>query len=560
MIFPSGPWAAVWDTLSEAVIGVNQEGRIDYANRAAVRLTKWRLDCALGEEVGHVLRFSDVAGEVVDIQDPGWERGRPRELTLLARDGVNSQVRCRRISPVGDIRLEVWLLEEQAAHPSVARTEAWQADCDVLSGLLNRQAFARQISKHADEPVWWLCEIRIDWFELVQRMTGYAAGEALLRQVALLLRARLHTGEIAARIDHDAFGLLSQHMCRDSAVIAGQALLDELCKFRFFWSDRPFEISFSMGLSSVDIKEAGGRTPLDAAHMACCVAQQRGPGRLWVYDAKAVEVELRQREWYEIESLRRALREERLELYYQPIVALGESAALGDRYELLCRLIDDDGEPVSPARFVPVAERYNLILQLDRLVFKTAMSSLARLYSVSHHRVLARASVNLSAAALENKALLTFILDEFERTGIDPRQVCFEITESMATVDFSLAKAFIGKLRGIGCTFALDDFGSGQSSFAYLMRLRSVDYLKIDGALIQGIGKDPVSVEMVRAITLIARQLGMQTVAEFVDDERLLEELRELGVDYAQGNYLGAARPLSELMSIWPAPSEHFRL
>jgi len=280
---------------------------------------------------------------------------------------------------------------------------------------------------------------------------------------------------------------------------------------------------------------------LAAADTACYSAKEEGRNRINVFDENDAQLTRRRGEMQWVSRINRALDEDRFRLVYQPIVPVSAPRDQGQHYEILVRMLDDDGSVVMPGAFLPAAERFNLASRIDRWVVGRALTWLAR--HPEHVQSLSLCSINLSGQSLTDGEFLDFTLDTLQRTGVPAEKICFEVTETAAITNLARGTVFIERMRERGCRFALDDFGSGLSSFAYLRSL-PVDYLKIDGSFVKGIVEDSIDLEMVRSINQIGHVMGKRTIAEFVDNERIMAKLREIGVDYAQGFGLGKPQPL----------------
>lgn len=426
---------------------------------------------------------------------------------------------------------------------------SYHAKHDTLTGLVNRREFERCLAKalesaRCDQSEHALCYLDLDQFKIINDTCGHVAGDALLRQIGLVLQEHTRKHDVIARLGGDEFGVLMEDCTSDRARGLAQTMRDAVNAFRFLWEQRSFGVSVSIGVVPITAATEGMTALLSAADAACYAAKDQGRNRIHVYREDDAELARRHGEMQWVARIQHALEEDRFHLAVQSIVPVDPSRREGAHYELLLRMEDDDGRPIQPDVFLPAAERYSLIGRLDRWVVQAAFNWLAS----GAHRLseLHLCCINLSGQSIDDPAFLDYVVCQLDETGVPAAKICFEITETAAIAQLSGAMRFMSALRGRGCRFALDDFGSGLSSFAYLKKL-PVDFLKIDGAFVKGIGADPVDVAIVRAIHELARVMNKQTVAECVHDETILRKLRELGVDYAQGHAFGDLRRADEL-------------
>lgn len=397
----------------------------------------------------------------------------------------------------------------------------------------------------------WLLEVRLDCFDVLRSRLSHVMIDQLVAQLALIIRSHLEGVSPFTRVADDALFLLIKAVTLEAASSFARRLHQTLGAYRPRGHEQTFELSYSIGVVRINIPN----DPDDAlkrVHAACSIAQREALGCFATDDPRDPVLAKYFLELADLDMLRRSLREKRIELLYQEIAPLEGPIIRSPtcaHYEILSRLIDDRGNHVPTGRFVPIAERYGLAPALDLLVLDSAFRTLAHIYGDGDGSLLESASINLSAATLHHKSLISAIEDHFAEDKIKPHQICFELTETLAVSDFPRAKRVIEDLRAMGCRFSIDDFGSGNASFATLLELSEIDFLKIDGMLIQRLDKDVTAVEMVRATVTIARSLNIKTVAEFVDRPILATIAGELGIDYAQGHLVTVARPLRELAS-----------
>ena len=450
---------------------------------------------------------------------------------------------------VGEMARSVNSLQEEIARAAVsldqAREELRQARHDAVTGLITRREFERRLeaalARTRGDSKWYsLLYLDLDHFKIVNDTCGHAAGDELLRQITGVLRTVIRNRDSVARLGGDEFAMLLDDCSLSPAQRIAQDLLRAVQKFSFASGDKLFKVGVSIGVVAFHDGSLGMIELMRAADDACYVAKRRGRNRVHVYETECSEVATRQGELQWVERLRQALEESRFCLYAQEIVAVSPLRQ-GERHqELLVRMIDEEQGIVHPMAFIPVAERYNLMPALDRLVISTAFAEfqhiLAQKGPVDTHRW----AINLSGASLSEEDFLEFICAQFDAFGVPHSAICFEITETAAIANFAKATNLIRELKALGCGFSLDDFGSGMSSFGYLKHL-PVDHLKIDGAFVRDIAIDPIDRAMVEAINKVGQVMGIRTIAESVEDPETLAILKEIGVDYAQG--FGIARP-----------------
>jgi len=430
----------------------------------------------------------------------------------------------------------------------------YQAKHDALTGLVNRYEFERRLknlvsdarkshTRHA------LLYMDLDHFKVINDTCGHDAGDELLRQLGRVLKDRTAGTDTLARLGGDEFAVLLCNCDLERATQVAYDLHRVINEFRFVWRDARFGISVSIGVVAIEHSTEDITTLLSAADTACYSAKEEGPKHVHVYQPDDKEVIRRYREMSWIAKIDKALEEKRFELFYQRIIPISaaedSSAEAGDHFELLLRMRDENGKIVRPAAFLPAAERYKYATKLDRWVVEYAFRWLAETPEVFDR--LSMCSINLSGHSISGNDFLFYLLDELEKTSIPPSKLCFELTETATITNLVGATELIEELRARGCRFALDDFGTGLSSFEYLKNL-PVDFIKIDGQFIRNIVEDPVNHTMVKSINDIAKVMSKKTIAEFVDNEDALETLREIGIDYAQGNIIAEPKPLSHLL------------
>jgi diguanylate cyclase (GGDEF)-like protein/PAS domain S-box-containing protein len=534
-------------SIADAVVTVDTAGRIEFLNPVAERLTGWSLEEAHQRPVADVFAVVD-EGTGAPIADPvgraladGAVIEADGNVVLLCR-GAESIAIDYSVAPIRDrganIVGAVLVIQDMSRERQYAARLSNLASHDALTGLLNRREFEQRLRaivehREAEEGQHAVLYLDLDQFKVVNDTSGHAAGDELLRQVGALLRPRLREGDVLARLGGDEFGVLLPHCPPAPALRIAEALRKAIVDFRFAWKNRSFTIGVSIGLVNLADGPHTLASALSAADAACYLAKDKGRNRVQVYRPEDSEVALRRGEMEWVHRLHRALAEDRLCLFSQPICAMHAPGAHSDHQELLVRLIDENNELIAPIAFIPAAERYHLMPSIDRWVIRTAFRVITELRAAGN--VGGTYAINISGASIGDDQFLDFVRESFARFRIPHASICFEITETTAVTSLSKAADFIGALREPGCRFALDDFGVGVSSFTYLKQL-PVDFLKIDGSFVKNMLNDPVDAAMVEAIHRIGRVMGKQTIAESVETAATLDALRSVGIDYAQGN------------------------
>jgi diguanylate cyclase (GGDEF)-like protein/PAS domain S-box-containing protein len=550
-----------WETLNslgEGVLTTDVEGRITFMNLASEQLTGTHASDALGKTLPEIISLVDES-ERRTLGDPvrqclvtGARVSLGRRGLLVAANGNGERSIELTVSPLrdheGDLTGTVVALRDVSDIRGMARQMSYQASHDALTGLVNRREFERRLqealeSAHSVGSRHVLCYLDLDRFKAVNDECGHTAGDNMLREVATLIKNSVRDSDTVGRLGGDEFGILLIGCPLEKARQISDDVVRAVADYRFVWKDKIFNIGVSVGLIEVSRESGSIEDLISAADSACYVAKKQGT-HVQVYSA-IDEADARQRgEIHWLQLLQSALKENRFELHAQPIVAASGSTATGPGpgLEVLLRMKDETGAVITPSEFMRAAERYRLMTHVDRWVVQTALAALGRGgVRLSPERSLC---INLSGQTLGDAAFLEFVVDCLDRTGVSPDRVCFEVTENSVITNIEHAKRFIGVLHGMGCRFALDDFGRGLSSFANLKSL-SLDYVKIDGTFIRNLASDNVNQAMVTAMIKLARSLNFQVIAEQVEDMSALDSARRMGVDFVQGFQVGRPQPLS---------------
>jgi diguanylate cyclase (GGDEF)-like protein/PAS domain S-box-containing protein len=538
-------------SIGDGVITTDQHSNVEYINPVASELTGWALEDAQGRPIDEIFRaFHEETCE--PLENPmtvAIRRSRSiksvRPMLLIRRDGNELYVESTAApirDGVGGVCGGVLVFHDVSESRELNRRLSYHASHDVLTGLVNRREFESRLeralkSAKARETSYAVCCIDLDQFKIINDTCGHSAGDALLGQVGALLKSKIRWRDTLARLGGDEFGLLLESCSLDEAMRTAEQLREAVRNFRFVWEERTFRLGASIGVVPITADNDDVASILSAADSACGAAKEAGRNRVHSFEENDLDLMRRRREMQWAARINNALEESRFELFRQTIQPL-QRQDTGAHYELLLRMRDENGKIVSPDNFIAAAERYGITPNIDRWVIENAFRWLVS--EADEREKLVLCSINLSGQSLGDDKFLPFVIDQFHRSGIDATRICFEITETAAVASFSQANRFIQALKELGCKFALDDFGTGLSSFGYLKHF-PVDFLKIDGSFVKEILHDPIDREMVRSINEIGHLTGKQTIAEFAENAEIIQMLRSLGVDYAQG--YGVSQP-----------------
>ncbi|HTU65536.1 MAG TPA: EAL domain-containing protein [Steroidobacteraceae bacterium] len=545
---------AALQSLGEAIVTTDLDGKLVYLNPAAEKLLAVSRPQAIGKQLEELVGLMDekdrkqLADPIKDVVGGGT--GNPHNLSrravLLGKASGEERAIELAASPMrveDELVGAVVLLHDVTELRGQHRQMSYQATHDALTGLVNRREFERRLTEAAEaarrgEASHMLCYLDLDRFKIVNDTSGHLAGDSMLREVAKLLREAVRDSDTVARLGGDEFGMLLVGCPLDKA----RQIADDVCRsianYRFVWHDRVFNIGVSIGLIEIGREAGTVEELLAAADSACYVAKKEGAGRVSVYSARDEALARSTGEIQWLQKLQSALKEERFALYYQPIVSAYGTDTDGPSMEVLLRMLDESGAEIQPGEFVQAAERYRLMASVDRWVVHNTLGALSRnAFQLARDRSVA---INISGQTLGDPLFLEFVVECLDQTGVAPDQVCFEIAETAVVGNLEHARRFVGVLHGMGCKFTIDDFGSGVGSFSSLKNL-PLDYLKLDGSFIRNLARDSVSQTMVTAMIKLARTLNFKIIAEQVEDSAALDAARKIGVDYVQGFII--ARP-----------------
>lgn len=542
-------------SVGDAVISTDAEGRIEYLNPVAEQLTAWSLDEARGRPVAEVLRLVDEVTREAIGSPPGTglgagESGPAADHTVLVTRGGQEIAIQQSAAPLcdreGKVIGAVIIFHDVTKERRLKRALSYQATHDALTGLINRREFenrlhAALLSAQRGEGVYALLYADLDQFKVVNDTCGHPAGDRLLREVTALLQSRVRSSDIIARLGGDEFGILLESVSLDQARRIAEGIRQGVRDYRFTFGAHTFAVGASIGMVHVRTGEQSVAELMKAADLACYAAKSAGRNCIHVYEAGSDTRRTPEMPW--VARIAQAPEEGRLELFFQPIVPPPGGRARGEFHELTVRLRADDGHLVPPGDFIAAAERYHVMARVDHWVVTQAIQLLTE--RRQRQEPLPLLAVNLSATSLNEPAFVDYVLTR----AADPHiagALCFEISEAAAVGSLSGATLFMRELKARGCRLTLDDFGSGLSSFVHLKTL-PIDFVKIDGQFTAQIADDPVDRSVVEAICTVGRSLGIATIAGCVESAAALHVLSGIGVDFVQGFQLAPPRPLKEL-------------
>lgn len=539
-------------SIGDGVITTDSEGRVVSLNPVAETLTGWSTMNAKGLPLTKVMQIIHEATGIPmeNTAKIAMTENRIVDMTdysvLIARNNHEFAIdHCASPIHTNDGRIigAVVVFRDVTQIRIQAHQLSWQATHDALTGLVNRREFEYQLQqavqnaqKHNQQHL--LLYLDLDRFKIVNDTCGHVAGDELLRQISELFKQRIRKTDMLARLGGDEFAILLYQCPLNQGLQVSDSLLHSIQSFRFVWEDKTFTIGVSIGLAVIDPLTVSHSSVLSCADVACYAAKDKGRNRVQIYQVGDRELAKQKGEAHWAVRINQALETNHFCLYYQPIVPL-KNHSKWEHYEILLRM-DDGGKIISPMAFMPAAERYNLMSSIDRWVIETLFANLKETTGLY--------AINLSGSSINDEQFIDFLTLQFSTYQIPPQLICFEITETIAISNLSKAASFIRQLKDLGCQFALDDFGCGMSSFAYLKNL-PVDFVKIDGNFVKSIVDSPVDFAMVEAINRIGHVMGIKTIAEYVENEIILTKLQEMEVDYGQGYYLDKPQPFITLNS-----------
>ena len=539
--------------ISDAVITTDARGRVKYLNAMAERFLGTTLNAVRDQALSRVVLLVDgtTKERIEDILSRSLTEGcvvpykgntelcRP-DQTTLAVEALCAPIFDREHKIAGGLMV----LHDVSLAREAIRLRSWEATHDAMTGLGNRRGFEHRLQvaladTQASGHGHVLCYMDLDRFKVVNDVCGHAAGDALLNQIAQLLQARIRDTDTLARLGGDEFGLLLDRCDIKQGKLIAADLLAAVNDFRFTWESKIFTIGVSIGMTAITADHLSIDQVLGEADGACYWSKEHGRQQVCVFQASDMELAARRSDTGWVARINAALAEQRFVLYQQRLRPLNAKAGHRDYLEVLIRMIGEDGEIIAPGHFLPAAERYNLMSNIDRWVIHEVFSQYHRLVKERGGTPLT-CTINLSSASLNATGLLAFVREQLSTYRLNPGAICFELNETVAVNNLQAAEEFIKECKSIGLKIALDDFGAGTISFGYLKKL-PVDYLKIDGKFVKNIEHDRVDQAMTETINHIGHIMGMQTIATDAESEAMIEKLGTIGVDFVQG--YGVCRP-----------------
>lgn len=551
----------ILSSIHDGIVAVDDVGTVRFINPAAQRLTGIPQALANGSALDDVVALSEP-----DSDEPV----RAPLLSTLAAAG-NAGRLAKVVTPQGVAHnVEVSLSQSQATEQGeggrgavlvmrdvsdlrkLTKVLADQAAHDDLTGLINRREFSRRLDtalldSRGTRRRYALCYVDLDQFKLLNDTCGHHAGDLMLREVAEALRSQIRRGDTLARLGGDEFGVLLDDCAPERAVEIADALRLKVSAVRFQWNGQSFSVDTSVGIAMLEHVEGGIDEALALADTACYMAKDLGRNRVHLYREADAELQQQLRHMRWATRLKDAVENSEFMLYAQAIMPVSATAPDLKACEVLVRMKQPDGGVVSPEEFLPAAERYQMMNRIDQWVVSAALDALQR------ERALGRAErpllfINLSGQSLGDEGFRDFLLEQLRVHANLCRQIVFEVTESAVISSLDRARKLMEDVYACGCAFALDDFGTGMSSFGYLKELR-VDYLKIAGCFVKSVSS-PLDAAVCRSFTEFGRMMGVTVIAEWIEDQSILQALRDMGVDYGQGWHFGRAQPIEQVLRI----------
>lgn len=542
-------------SIDDAVISTDESGKIQFMNTSAEKLTGWQFEDCVGKPIARVFRLiseytrSKYSDPFIVSQRECRVAHIPDNSMLVRQDlgeipvtGSFAPIMNKNNSRIGS----VLVFSDITAEKELREKLEHQAHHDMLTGLSNRYHFEEILGGLVRDAQGGNCThamlyMDLDQFKVVNDTCGHVAGDELLKKISNVICEKIRATDTLARLGGDEFGLLARECSAEGASRVAEEILHAVRQYRFNWDGKIFEVGVSIGIVEITRESADAGAVMSEADIACYIAKENGRNGIHAFERRDATLASRKGEMKWATRITWALDEDRFALFRQAIVPVQHSSDTRHHYEVLVRMQDPGGKLVAPGLFIPSAERFKLMPALDRWVISHTLEQLAHDNQLRDSTGMC--AINLSGITLSDEGLFDFILDQITRWRIDPQILCFEITETAVISDLTNTRRLMDSLQYHGCRFALDDFGSGLSSFSYLKEL-PVDYLKIDGNFVRRVCEDPVDLAMVSSINHVGHVMGIKTIAEFVEDMEIFNKLAVIGVDYAQGYGIEVPLPL----------------
>jgi len=537
-------------SVGDAIITTNKDGLVDYLNPVAEKLTGYITHNVAGQPITKIYKAYDETNQrwladcIINYLKDGSYNMPSNDIILYNADDELIDI-SQTIAPIQDTNDNVLgtitTFQDISKEKVLAKHIEHQARHDSLTGLLNRREFETKVEQtltlYHEGTTHALCVMDLDRFKIVNDTLGHAAGDELLKQISSKIQKKLRRTDLFARIGGDEFAFFLSNIDVKKAEEIVETILNTVREYQFIWSNKAFRIGASIGLVDAPAQVSNYENLYHAADTACYMAKHEGRDRCHIvtYDDENVTEKREQTQW--VNRINDALQENRFTLYCQDIVPLKNTSNLKAHREVLIRMLDENDEIIPPMAFIPPAERYNLMPMLDQWVIENVLKQLDKDNTDTVY------AINLSGQSLADNKFTQRTIETLSNKEISHERLCFEITETSAIANLENATNFLKELQELGCFTALDDFGSGLSSFAYLRNL-PINYLKIDGMFVKQIAQDEISRVMVDAINSIGHTMNLKTIAEFVEDEDISNLLKEMNVDYAQGYYYDKPSPM----------------
>ncbi len=550
-------------SIADAIITTDEHGNIKHMNQNAEKLTGWPLTKAQDQEIATVFRVSNGNSHTQEFNPikrtlaDGKISINQNKSTLFNSTGDEYAIEYSSapiIDPEKNIHGAVVIFRDVTEIRTLTRQLSFQATHDSLTGLVNRREFERRLNQalhnaRVEHQQHVLLYLDLDLFKVINDTCGHAAGDELLKQLSGNLREILRDSDILARLGGDEFGVLLEACPLNKATLIAETLRQRVHDTRFIWDDKSFEIGVSIGLVPILATSGTLSDILSEADTACYEAKDQGRNRIHIYHQDDSNLQKRRGEMHWVHRINDALDKNQFILYCHDIHSINSShhnpltSTDVRQVEILIRLQAENGRVIPPMAFIPAAERYNLMPAIDKYIIRKTFEYINQHPKDNNFRFF----INLSGQSLCDENFMDFLCTEFKTNNIDPKRFTFEITETAAIANFTRAVKFINTLKVLGCQFALDDFGSGLSSFAYLKNM-PVNYIKIDGTFVRGMTSDSTDAAFIEAIHQIGSIMGIDTIAEYVENEHILEQIHKIGINYAQGFHLDQPRPLQDVL------------